>query len=364
MNRMLMGVLAAVAVIAAGCGQSPAPARAAASMRLTAGRAARAPQARPVLGVDVESDVNYPVATAEAYGRRVIGYIHSGLHANSVGLVWDFCDPSFTANVVRRCRSSLSVRAVRGIAKEARQEGVTVQLRPIIRVGPPANWGNSHLSWEGFINPRNQAKWFHRLLRAETPYLKILRGFPRSQFVVGTEPYYIASSPDWRWLEHKAHSVCQCATVVSAQFERYQVGAVPSRKTAGVDWYAHLLIPNNSSQARVTAAFEASLKMVPRRLLADTALDEEGIRATAGAYPHPEKWDINGPSDPEVQTRYFTAACQTVEHYHMRGVYFYQMPLNDNPAHPFTFPAYFVKDAGAKAIQGCARMFRARRHRG
>ena len=68
--------------------------------------------------------------------------------------------------------------------------------------------------------------------------------------------------------------------------------------------------------------------------------------------------------DPEVQTRYFTAACQTVEHYHMRGVYFYQMPLNDNPAHPFTFPAYFVKDAGAKAIQGCARMFRARRHRG
>jgi hypothetical protein len=361
-KRMLICVLAAVALIVAGCGQPAAPARVGAPMKLTTSRVARASQAGPVLGVDVESDVNYSVATAKTYGRRVVGYIHSGLHANSVGLVWDFCDPSFTANLVGRCQRTLSSRAVRGIAEEARQEGVTVQLRPIIRVGPPANWGDSHLSWEGFINPSNQTKWFHRLLRAETPYLKILRGFPRSQFVVGTEPYYIASSPDWRWLERKARSVCQCATVVSAQFERYQVGTVPSRKTAGVDWYAHLLIPNDSSQARVTAAFEASLKMVPRRLLAGTWLDEEGIRATSGAYQHPEEWDINGPSDPEVQARYFTAACQTAEHYHMRGIYFYQMPLNDNPAHPFTFPAYFVKNAGGKAIRGCSRMFAKRHH--
>lgn len=359
---MLMGVLAGLAVIVAGCGQPAAPAAVGGPMRLTSGRAAHAPQARPVLGVDVESDVNYPVATAEAYGRRVIGYIHNTLHANSIGLVWDFCDQSFTANVVRRCRNSLSVRAVRAIAKEARQEGVTVQLRPIIRVGAPANWGDSHLSWEGFINPSNQAKWFHRLLRAETPYLKILRGFPRSQFVVGTEPYYIASSPDWRWLERKAHSVCQCATVVSSQFERYQIGTVPSRKTAGVDWYAHLLIPNNSAQARVTAAFESSLKMVPRGLLARTTLEEEGIRATTGAYRHPEEWNINGSPDPRVQARYFTAACKTVKRYDMRGIYFYQVPLNDNPAHPFTFPAYFVRNAGAKAIQGCARMFAQRHH--
>ena len=181
--------------------------------------------------------------------------------------------------------------------------------------------------------------------------------------MVGSEPWSIASSPYWRWLVHKAHLVCRCATTVASHTARYRVGIVPSRKRAGVDWYAHLLIPANSSQARVTAAFEASLKMVPRKLLAHTSLDEEGIRATAGAYQHPEKWDINGPSDPEVQARYFTAACRTVLHYHMRGLYFYQLPLNDNPAHSFTFPAYFVKNAGAKAIQGCARMFAARRHR-
>jgi hypothetical protein len=227
---------------------------------------------------------------------------------------------------------------------------------------PARQLGDPHLSWEGFIQPSDQAEWFHHLLRTETPYLKILRGVHRSEFVVGTEPLYIATSPYWRWLLRKAHAVCKCATIVASHTARYRVGIVPSRKRAGVDWYAHLNIPDNSSQARVTSAFEASMKMVPRRLLARTSLDEEGNRATDGAYGHPEEWDISGPADPEVQARYFTAACETVEHYHMRGIYVYLMPLRDNPAHPLTFPAFFVKNAGAKAIQGCARMFAAKRH--
>jgi hypothetical protein len=331
-------------------------------MRSVADVAVHVPHGRPVLGVDVESDVNYSVATAKTYGRRVVGYIRNGLHVNSVGIIWDLCDPSFTSNIVARCQRSLSPAAVRAIAREASQEGMTMQLRPLIRVGPPADWGNPHLSWEGFIQPSNQAEWFRYLLRAETPYLRILRDFHGSEFVVGTEPFYIASSPYWRWLLHKAHSVCKCATIVASHTARYRVGIVPSRKRAGVDWYAHLHIPDNSSQARVTSAFEASVKMVPRRLLARTSLDEEGIRATVGAYAHPEEWDITGPSDPEVQARYFTAACETVKHDHMRGVYFYVIPLRDNPAHPLAFAAFFVKNAGAKAIQGCARMFAAKRH--
>ena len=362
MKQMLTGALAAIAVIAAGYGQPSASAPAAMPMRAAADVTVRAPHARPILGVDVESDVNYPVATAKAYGRRVVSYIRSGLHANSVGIIWDLCDPSFTSNVVTRCHRSLSPQAVRAIADKAGQERMTVQLRPLIRVGHPAGWGIAHLSWEGFVHPSSQAEWFRNLLRAETPYLKILRGFHRAQFVVGTEPFYTASSPYWRWLLDRAHSVCKCATIVASHTGRYRSGIIPSRKRAGVDWYSHLRIPANSSQARVTSAFEASMKMVPRRLLARTSLDEEGIRATLGAYRHPEKWNVNGPSDPEVQARYFTAACQTVKHYHMRGVYFYLIPLRDNPAHPLTFPAYFVRNAGAKAIQGCARMFAATRH--
>lgn len=319
---------------------------------------------RPALGVDVEADTYYSVAAARADGRKLTSYIRNDLYAQSLGIVWDFCDPSFTSNIVSRCQQTLSSRAVRAIISEARQKGMTVQLRPIVRVGPPANWGNPHLSWEGFIRPEDPRAWFRSLLRTETPYLKLLRSYRGSRFVVGTEPFYTASSPYWSWLIAKAHRICHCSTSVASHIARYRVGVIPSRKAPGVDWYAHLHIPDSATQTTVTAALEQSMHMVPRRVLARTSLDEEGIRATARAYQHPEAWNIGGRNDPQVQARYFTAICQTAKHFRMRAVYFYEIPLNDDLGHPFSFPAYFVRNQGSKAIQGCARMFGALRGHG
>ena len=316
---------------------------------------------RPAIGVDVEADAYYSVAAARADGRRLTSYIRNDLYAQSLGVVWDFCDPSFTSDIVSRCHRTLSSRAVWAIASEARQEGMTVRLRPIVRIGPPANWGNPQLSREGFIQPADPAAWFRSLLHAETPYLKLLQGFRGSQFVVGTEPFYTASSPYWSWLVARAHGICHCETSVASLTSRYRMGVIPSRKAPGVDWFARLHIPDGASQRTVSAALEQSMHMVPRRVLARTSLDEEGIRGTAGAYQHPEAWNIGGPGDPQVQARYFTAMCQTAKHFRMQAVYFYEIPLNDSPAHPLKFSAFFVGNPGSKAIQGCARMFRARR---
>ena len=235
----------------------------------------------PVLGVDVESDVNYPVATAQEYGNRLAEYIHGTLHAQSLGLVWVFCDPSFTSDIVGKCQRTCSP-AVKAIAEDARHQGMTVELRPLIRVGPPANWGNPHFSWEGFIDPANQSAWFHSLLSAETPYLKFLRGIPGSQFVVTTEPFDIANSQHWLWLLGKAHGICNCATSIASQTARYRVGVLPSRNAPGVDWYPHFDVPDNASQQTVTAAWEESMHMVPPWLLARTTLDEEVSAAPPG----------------------------------------------------------------------------------
>ena len=311
----------------------------------------------PVLGIDVEADRSYSVAKAQLYGRRLAAYIHDRLHANTMGIVWDFCDPSFASSSVGKCQQTLSVPAVKAIANAARAYGLDVQLRPLVRVGPPRNWGNPHLSWEGFINPTDQKAWFRNLLRAETPYLRLLRSYPGSQAAVATEPWAIAGSPRWSWLLGKTHAVCKCATSIASHIARYRAGVFPSNERPGVDWYAHFHIPASASQARATAAWEQSMHTVPRGLLKHTTLDEEGIRGTAGAYQHPESWAINGPSDPTVQARWFTGACRTVKHFHMKGIYFYEIPFNDDPAHPFSFPAYFIDNAGSAAIRGCAAMF-------
>jgi 4-amino-4-deoxy-L-arabinose transferase-like glycosyltransferase len=315
------------------------------------------PKPGPVLGIDVEADGYYSVAKAQEYGRRLAAYIRDGLHANTIGIVWDFCDPSFTSSNVGKCQRTLSVPAVKAIAEAARAYGLNVQLRPLVRVGPPSNWGDPHLSWEGFINPTDQKAWFRNLLGAETPYLKLLRSYPGSQAAVATEPWMIANSPRWLWLLGKTHGVCHCATSIASHIARYRAGVLPSKNAPGVDWYAHFHIPDSASQAKVTGAWEQSMHMVSHSLLKRTTLDEEGIRGTAGAYEHPESWAINGPSDPTVQARWFTGACQTVKHFHMEGIYFYEIPFNDDPAHPFSFPAYFVNNAGSAAIRGCAAIF-------
>ena len=64
--------------------------------------------------------------------------------------------------------------------------------------------------------------------------------------------------------------------------------------------------------------------------------------------------ESGGPADPEVQARYFTAACQAASYYHMTAIYFYEIPLADNPSNPSKFPAFFVGNVGASAIRACA----------
>jgi len=315
------------------------------------------PPARPILGVDVATDSNYSTSVTRAYGKRVLAYVRNSLHADSAGILWDLCSPGKHSNDVQRCSESLTPTNVRVLVREATADHLSVQLRPIVRIGPPSGWDNSVLSWEGHLVPANQAKWFASLWKAELPYLRIVRGVHDAQFVVGTELYGLADSPYWQSFLNRAHDECKCQVNVASQDTDYTEGIVPSYQDQGVDWYANLRVPSDASQVRVTAGFEQSLAAFPESMLVRTSIDEESIRASAGAYHHPSSWQINGRSDSEVQARYFTAVCQSVVHYHMRGVWFFNIPLNDDPAAPESYPAYFVDNSGSKAIARCAAMF-------
>jgi hypothetical protein len=67
-----------------------------------------------------------------------------------------------------------------------------------------------------------------------------------------------------------------------------------------------------------------------------TAIDEMGIPALAGSYSDPWQWDgLRGTADPTVQARWYEAACKAVTAEHMGELYFWSMPLNENPAKPF-----------------------------
>jgi hypothetical protein len=337
----------------------PVPAGATASYAPAADAAKRP---APLLGVDVYSETNYSLPQTQAYGKVILGYLHNKLDAQVVGLMWDFCSPGFGSNVVHDCATdtktstgTMTPRDIAGLANIAKAYGLKIQMRPIIRVGPPSGWNNPKRSWQGHIQPPNQKKWFENLLAAELPYLKIAKKDHVKQFVLTTELAGVQLSRSWPWFLSKAHADCGCQVSYAAQMTQYlqQSRRLPPTMALGADLYPSLNLPAGASQSRVTAGWESFLSTVSESRLDRTSLDEISIRATVGAYRHPADWNAGGKSAPWVQARYFTGACHTAAKYHLQALFFYFVPLNDDPAAPFPFPAYFVNNAGTSAIRGC-----------
>jgi hypothetical protein len=366
MKRLAIIVTAGVAAVIAmtGGGQHAMTPASAATVHVPKATAAR--HRAPLLGVYEYSETNYTLAETKSYGTAVLGYIRGKLDAQVAGLMWDLCSPGFRSEVVHACAAdagtgSMSPSDIAALATIAKADGLQIQMRPIIRVGPPSGWNIAKRSWEGHIQPPNQQKWFENLLAAELPYLRVAKADHVEQFVVGSELAGLQYSRSWPWFLARAHADCGCQVAYPAEMSQYiqNPGTLPRTQALGTDLYPKLNLPANASQARVTAGWEASLSKVPasqRSQLERTSLDEVSIRATAGAYKRPTDWNLNGKPDPEVQVRYFTAACQTAAKYHLQALFFYFVPLNDNPAAPVNFPAFFVNNAGSRAIQGCRKI--------
>ena len=136
--------------------------------------------------------------------------------------------------IVGKCPRTLSVPAVKAIADAARAYGLNVQLRPLIRVGPPRNWSDPQLSWEGFIKPTDKKAWFRNLLRAETPYLKLLRLYPGSKAAVASEPWAIADSSRWLWL--LVRPMVPASARPASRPRSTDIGVASSRRGTRLGW--------------------------------------------------------------------------------------------------------------------------------
>ncbi len=363
--RRLIAVIAALGAVGilAGCGHPYIPSSATSNGH----HAAKATHAAPLLGVDVYGETLYTTAKIRQYGSEVLPYLHKTLKAQVVGLMWNMCTANKKANNIAPCASDIALHDgtmspadVSVLAKMARKDGLQVAMRPIIRVGSALYWNDPKKSWEGYISPGNYEGWFKSLLAAYTPYLKIAKKVHAEQFVAGTELYSLKNSFWWDYFFINAHEICGCQVSYSAQDTEFIDNAqnLPKVSNYGTDLYPALHLPSSASQQSVTTGWEKALAKVPKAKLEVTSLDEISIRATAGAYQHPSNWAAPGPSDSWVQARYYTAACKTAAHYHMQALFFYFVPINDDPAHPINFPAYFIGQGnrGGEAIAACRKI--------
>lgn len=316
---------------------------------------------RPVVGVDLYALDNYSPAQVEAYGQKTLSYIKSVLKADAVGIVWNFYAASPYTDSVKATDATLSARNVAILTKIANQQHLMVEYRPLIMISSASN------RWEGNIKPYPPTKWFSSYYRLELPYLKVAQQLHVSEFVVATEMAGLNNSSLWPSFFARVSRVYHGLISYTAWDGNY-FGAHPGdspqpsnsrllpAKYIGMDMYWHMNIRSAAAQPEVTAAWIALFNKMPRSVLRRTAIDEMGIKAQEGAYQQPQGSGQSGSPDEQVQANWFTAACQTVRHYHMRGVFFFKVDLTDNPEHPATSLSTFEGREGAAAISQCAQI--------
>jgi hypothetical protein len=315
----------------------------------------------PVLGVDLYAPDNYSADQVETDGKRTLAYIRNVLHADAVGIVWNFYASNFYSDVVKATGATFSASNVGILTRIAIQDHLLVEYRPLVLVPNAPN------HWEGQINAYPPAGWFSNYYLAELPYLRVAQQLGVREFVTASELEDMNSSPLWPSFFARVSQVYH-GVISYAAWDGNYFGAAPgtSFKTAmpelpptkyvGMDMYWHMNLPATATTTEVTAAWETLFGKVPLSVLRRTAIDETGIQARAGAYPEPQDLDAPGHRSEQVQANWFTAACATVHHYDMRGVFFFKIDLTDNPAHPAASLSTFEGREGAAAIRQCVQI--------
>jgi hypothetical protein len=359
--RYLVPLLLVVVMATAACGHPLVPAL---TPRTAPATAAPHPGSGPLLGVDLYALSNYPAAEVRADGKRVLSYIRNVLKADAVGIVWTFFAARDSSDAVQAAGGTLSAGNVAILTRMAARYHLQVEYRPVIYVRGP---GDNH--WERLISPRRPARWLSSYYRAELPYLRTAQRLGVPEFAAESEMHGLNIGSLWASFFARAATVYHGVISYAAWDGDYfgttpgtPVQAVaplthlPPAKYVGVDMYWPLHLRATATSAEVTAAWEALFGKAPSSVLRRTAIDETGIQARAGAYRDPPNLGLPGRPSEQVQANWFTAACTTVQRYHMRGVFFWKVDLTDNPAHPATSLSTFEGRKGAAAISGCSKI--------
>jgi hypothetical protein len=357
-KRHIRMISAAVAVaIPLGAGVFGAVAVPAAQAQTLAVSAATKPATKPVVGVNLYVNENYSLADTLAWGARDLKYIHDTLGLKAVAIDWDYNVPSQTASVVQdsptRTPTISDIKALTDIAKSY---GMRVEYRVLFAINNADNRDDS-------IAPKNFPVWLNSLLATESPALRLAAKERVPEFVVGSEMASIDQSSLWRGFFKKAARIYRGAlsyaswgghTTTQGFFGASRV-ALPTADL-GATAYPHVNLGPAASVASLTKAWESYLTAhTSASVLRRTAIDEIGIPALAGAYSDPWLWDnVAGTADPTIQARWFQAACAAVTAEHLRGIYFWSEPLNDNPAQPFNSLVGFLgRPQSLAAIKSC-----------
>src|SRR6202035_135581 len=95
-------------------------------------------------------------------------------------------------SIVTNKATTLTAANIAILTKIAQRDGLYVEYRPLIFVETKGN------TWEGLIEPSNQAKWFDSYYEQNLPYLKMAQQYHINEYVIATEMKALSPSTQWK----------------------------------------------------------------------------------------------------------------------------------------------------------------------
>jgi hypothetical protein len=302
-----------------------------------------------------ENNPNDADQIVRAKAQKVLDHVVS-LGANAISISFSFTMDSAYADAVRADHPITPSPARLGLVlDEANKRGLRTAVRPMLNERNLTD--DDPNMWRGSIRPASRTKWFASYRDMLVTYAKVAEAKKAATFVVGTELSSLETTTSgWRTVATGLKPVYTGELEYSANHDRLRDDGPAPGITLSVDAYPPIKVSDTAPVSKLVAGWNDWLDdnrdSGPQT---DLVLAEVAIGARSGAYKEPWNPASKGSIKPEIQERWFDAACQVMRDRDLAGVYFWMINLDADPkAKPSSkSPMDFLGRPGERNIAKC-----------
>jgi len=266
--------------------------------------------------------------TAQALTARadqLLNYIVS-LGANAVGITFPIYTNGAYPTHVYAGSDTPTPAQLALVISAAKQRGLRVTLRPTIDETNIA--ASTSGAWRGSIVPQNVATWFTGYDKLVLSYAAVAEQYKVDEFVAGTELFSLQGyTVEWEFLQEQFRKMGYGGEL------SYAVNWDDSDKvpftTLGLDAYPAIDLSDTATVQQLSAALTSWLEERPSSIRSHLTIQEVGIPALSGMYPHPWLWGTTGGQQNfAVQSYWFSAMCNAAKTAQVQGLYYWSVDSN------------------------------------
>jgi hypothetical protein len=302
-----------------------------------------------------ENNPNDTDQVVRVKAQKILDHVVS-LDANAVSISFSFVMDTAYANAVRMDKPlTPSPARLAIVLDEANKRDLRINIRPLLNERNLTE--DDPNMWRGAIRPADRTKWFASYRDMMVKYAKVAEAAKVATFVIGTELTSLESNTTgWKTVATGVKAVYSGELDYSANHDRLKKTGPATGITLSVDAYPPIKVSDSASVTKLVDGWNDWLDDGRGDgKLSDLVLAEVAIGARPGAYKEPWSPHTNGSIKPEIQQRWFDAACQVMKDRDLAGIYFWMINLDADPkTKPSSkSPMDFLGRAGEQNISRC-----------